>query len=215
VRRSTALATAALATAAILSATAGAQQKPPITLTLSAAPNPVVAGSNLTLAGKLTGDKLAKQKITLRSDPFPYDAFANVGTATTNATGDFSLIQQPAVNTRYQARKGNDESAVVTVLVRPKVGLRLGDHTPAAGQRVRFAGRVCPEHDGVNVAIQRHSGGRFRTVGRAKLRDIPNSTCSSYSRVIRVGADSRYRTVIRSHADHARGISPVRRANVS
>jgi hypothetical protein len=208
------LASAALATAAILAATAGAQQKPPTTLTLSAAPNPVVAGGNLTLTGKLTGDKLANQKITLRSDPFPFDTFDNAGRATTNATGDFSLIQRPTTNTRYQARKGNDESAIVTVLVRPKVGLRLSDRTPAAGERVRFAGRVCPEHDDVNVAIQRRSGARFRTIRRVKLRDVPNSTCSSYRRVIRVGADGRYRTVIRGHADHARGVSPVRRVNV-
>ena len=205
---------AALAAAAILAATAGAQQVP-TTVTLSATPNPVVAGGSLTLTGKLTGDKLANQKITVRSDPFPFDAFGNAGTATTNTTGDFSLIQRPTTNTRYQARKGNDESAIVTVLVRPKVGLRLSDRTPAAGERVRFTGRVCPEHDGVNVAIQRRSGARFKTVRRVKLLDVPNSTCSSYTRVIRVGADGRYRTVIRGHADHARGVSPVRRANVS
>ena len=213
-RRSTALA-AALATAAILPGTAGAAPKPPTTLTLSAAPSPIVAGGNLTLAGKLTGDKVASQKITLRSDPFPFDTFANAGDATTNASGDFSLIQRPTVNTRYQARRGNSESSIVTVLVRPKVGLRLSDYTPAAGQRVRFFGRVCPEHDGVNVAIQRRSGGRFRTIRRANLRDIPNSACSSYGRVIRVSADGRYRTVIRGHEDHARGVSPARRANVS
>ncbi len=206
---------AALVAAAILPASAGAAPKPPTTLTLSAAPNPVVAAGNLTLTGKLTGDKVADQKVTLRSDPFPFDAFVNTGDATTNAGGDFALIQRPTVNTRYQARVGNDESAIVTVLVRPRVGLRLSDPTPAAGQRVRFTGRVCPEHDGVIVAIQRRSGSRFKTVRRATLRDIPSSACSSYRRVIRVGADGRYRTVIGGHADHARGVSPVRRANVS
>jgi len=214
-RRTTVLATVALATAAILPATVGAAPKPPATLTLSAAPNPVVAGGNLTLTGKLTDDKLADQKITLLSDPFPFDTFTPAGTAMTNATGDFSLIQRPTVNTRYQARKGGTETAIVTVLVRPKVGLRLSDSTPAAGQRVRFAGRVCPEHDGTNVAIQRRSGGRFKTIRRVTLRDVPNSTCSSYRRVIRVRADSSYRTVIGGHADHARGVSPVRRADVS
>lgn len=212
--RSTAL-VAALATAAILPATTGAAPKPPATLTLSAAPNPVAAGGNLTLTGKLTGDKVANQKVTLRSDPFPFDAFTNAGDATTNASGDFSLIQRPTANTRYQVRQGNDESAIVTVLVRPKVGLRLSDYTPAGGQRVRFTGRVCPEHDGLSVAIQRRSGGRFKTIRRAGLRDIPNSVCSSYGRVIRIGADGGYRTVIRGHADHARGVSAVRRANVS
>jgi hypothetical protein len=216
VRRSTAFATAVLAAAALLPAIAGAQ-KPPKggTLTLSAAPNPVVAGGSLTLTGKLTAATPADQKISLRLDPFPFDNFANAGDARTNATGDFSLVQRPTANTRYQARMGNDESPIVTVLVRPRVTLRLSDNTPAAGQRVRFAGRVCPEHDGVNVAIQRRSGGRFGTVRRAKLRDIPGSTCSSYRRRIRVGSDGSYRAVIRGHADHARGVSGVRRANVA
>ena len=214
-RRSSFLASAALAVAAaVLATTAGAQQQP-TTLTLSAAPNPVVAGGDVTLSGKLTDDKQADEKITLRSDPFPFDTFSTAGSATTNATGDFSLVQRPTINTRYQARKGNDESAIVIVLVRPKVGLRLSDRTPAPGERVRFTGQVCPEHDGVKVLIQRRSGARFRTICLVELRDVPNSTCSSYRRGIRVSADGRYRTVIRGHADHARGVSPVRRANVS
>ncbi len=194
-------------------ATAGAQ-KPDPTLTLNATPNPVVAGRDLTLSGRLTDDKVADQKVTLRSDPFPFDMFGNAGDATTNASGDFQLIQKPTVNTRYQARKGQAESAIVTVLVRPRVSLRLSDSTPAAGQRVRLSGRVCPEHDGTTVAIQRRSGGRYRTIRRAVLRDVPGSTCSRYSRFIRVARDGRFRTVIAGHTDHARGVSAARRANV-
>ena len=213
-RHSTALA-AALATAAILPAAAVAAPKPPDTLTLSATPSPVVAGSNVTLTGKMTGDKVANQKINLRADPFPFSAFSNAGTAVTNATGDFALIQKPTANTRYQASKGKADSPIVTVLVRPKVSLRLSDTTPAEDQRVRFSGRVCPEHDGVKVAIQRRSNGRFKTVRRATLLDIPNTACSSYARFVRVDADGRYRTVIRGHADHVRGLSAVRRVNAS
>jgi len=218
-KRSIALAAAALGTATMLPAAAAGAPKPPpgggaTTLSLNAAPNPVVFGGSLTLTGKLTANKVADQKITVRSDPFPFDTFANAGTAMTNAAGDFSLTQKPTANARYQALTGKDESAIVTVLVRPKVSLRLSDYTPAAGQRVRFTGRVCPEHDGRNVAIQRRSGGRFTTVRRVTLRDVPGSPCSSYRRVIRVRADGRYRTVIGSHADHARGASRVRSANV-
>jgi hypothetical protein len=219
-RRSTALTTAVLATACAIPAATAAQGPPkpaptPVSVTLGAQPNPVLSGQILTLSGKLTADKLDKQKVDVTSDPFPFDKFAKAGTATTNAVGAFQLIQNPTVNTRYQARKGRDESAIVTVLVRPRVGLRLSDSTPASGQRVRFSGRVCPEHDGLTVAIQRRSAGRFRTVGRARLNDIPGSTCSKYRRGFRVRGDGSYRTVIRGHADHAKGTSPVRPANVS
>ena len=183
-------------------------------LTLAAQPTTVVSGRTVTLSGKLTGANNAGRPITLRSDPFPFDNFGNAGTATTNASGDYSFAQKPTVNTRYQARSGNEESAIVTVLVRPRVGLRLSDRTPRAGQRVRFSGRVCPEHDGSRVAIQRRSAGRFRTVARARLRDVAGSTCSRYVRRLRVRRDSTYRTIIRAHADHATGISPRRRAIV-
>lgn len=216
---SIALTTAALASAAALLPAGALAAKPPAggaeALTLLAAPSPVIAGSPVTLTGKLTAAKAANQKIALRSDPFPFDAFGNAGTASTNAAGDFILIQEPTVNTRYQARQGNLESLPVTVLVRPKVGLRLSDSTPQMGQRVTFSGRVCPEHDGRTVAIQRSSAGRFKTVRRATLLDIPGSTCSRYSRKLTVSSDGRYRTVIAAHADHARGVSPSRRANVS
>ncbi len=80
---------------------------------------------------------------------------------------------------------------------------------------MRFSGRVCPEHDGTTVSIQRRSNGRFRTIRRTTLRDIPNVACSSYRSVIRIRSTGRYRTVIGAHADHARGVSPARRATVS
>jgi hypothetical protein len=182
-------------------------------LTLAAQPTTVVFGRSTTLSGKLTGNNNAARQVTLRSDPFPFDTFDNAGTATTNAQGDYALAQRPNVNTRYQARSGNEESAIVTVLVRPSVSLRLSDSTPRRGQRVRFSGRICPEHDGSRVAIQRRTRAGFRTLARATLRDVPGATCSSYRRRLRVFRDGTYRTVLRGHADHATGISPRRRAN--
>jgi hypothetical protein len=183
-------------------------------LTLAAQPTTVTFGRAVTLSGKLTGANNAGRQVNVRSDPFPFDTFDNAGSATTNAQGDYTLAQSPTVNTRYQARSGNEESAIVTVLVRPRVSLRLSDSTPRRGQRVRFSGRVCPEHDGSRVAIQRRSRAGFRTVARATLRDIPGATCSRYARRLRVRRDGTYRAVIRGHGDHATGVSPRRRANV-
>jgi hypothetical protein len=183
-------------------------------LTLAAQPATIVLGRSTTLSGKLTGSNNSGRQVTLRSDPFPFGSFDNAGTATTNAQGDYSLTQAPSANTRYQARSGNEESAIVTVLVRPTVSLRLSDPTPARGQRVRFSGRVCPEHDGSRVALQRRTRTGFRTVARATLRDIAGSTCSRYGRGMRVSRDGTYRAVIRGHVDHATGISRRRRANV-
>jgi hypothetical protein len=187
---------------------------PGSTLSIAAKPSPVVFGRTSVISGKLVGTNVSGQTVTLRSDPYPYDKFANAGTTTTSATGDYAFAQKPTVNTRYQARIGGLESAIVTLPVRPAVSLRLSDYTPKRGQRVRFAGRVCPQHDGAVLALQRRSAGKYRTVRRTTLRDIPGSTCSSYKRTIRLFRDGRWRAVIGHHADHATGLSRSRVADV-
>jgi hypothetical protein len=182
--------------------------------TLLAAPNPVVAGRILTLSGNLSGAKNSGKAVNLFADGFPYDTFVKVGSATTNANGDYQLTLKPTLNTRYQARQGANQSALVTVLVRPAVSLKLSDYTPRRGQRVRFSGRVCPQHDGTTLAIQRRSGGRYKTIARTTLAHIAGSTCSSFRRTLRIRSTGRFRAVIAAHADHATGLSRSRVARV-
>jgi hypothetical protein len=191
-----------------------AQGAPQRTLTIGATPTTVKFGGTVTLAGKLAGSNIDGRSVTVRQDPFPIDAFANAGSATTNAAGDWSLILKPEANTRYQARSGNAESSTVDVMVRPAISLKLGDRTPRRGQRVRFSGRLCPEHDGVVIALQRRTAKGWRTVARPVLADVPGSTCSSYARRLRVRRDGAYRASFSGDADHVAGSSRVRRANV-
>jgi hypothetical protein len=201
---------ATLALGPLAAADAAKPPKQPGNLSLSAAPNPVKYGGQVTFSGKLTGPNNSGQTVNLFSDPFPYGNFAAAGSATTNANGDYQLGLKPTVNTRYEARKGGEKSSVVTVLVRPAVSLKLSDYTPRRGQRVRFSGRVCPQHDGSSLSIQRHYSTGYRTVARTTLKDIVGSTCSSYRRTFRVRRDGRFRAVIGSHADHATGLSRSR-----
>jgi len=164
----------------------------------------------VTLSGKLKGANNSGVTVNLFSDPYPFATAAPDGSATTNAAGDYQLTRRPKVNTRYQTRKGAEQSAVVQVLVRPAVSLKLSDYTPRRGQRVRFSGRVCPQHDGSSLSIQRHYSTGYRTVARTTLKDIVGSTCSSYRRTFRVRRDGRFRAVIGKHADHATGLSRSR-----
>lgn len=191
------------------------QQPPntPTSITLGASPSPLVFGRSTVLSGKLMSATPANQNVSLRSDPFPFDRFANAASVVTNATGDFAFIQRPEVNTRFQARRRRVESPIVTVLVRPAVSLRLSDRTPKRGQRVRFAGQVCPQHDGASLSIQRRYRTGYRTVRRTTLKDIAGSTCSSYRRTFRVYRDGRFRAVIGGHPDHATGLSRPRVAD--
>jgi hypothetical protein len=217
--RTTLALTAAVAALGVVPFAAHAAKPPkppksPGNLTLAAATNPVNFGRSVTLSGKLTGPKNSGKPVSLLADPFPYNTFTKVTTATTSATGDYSTTQKPSVNTRYRASQGGNQSAIITVLVRPAVSLRLGDYTPKRGQSVRFSGRVCPQHDGSSLSIQRRYSRGYRTIRKTALRDIPGSTCSSYRKTFRVFRDGRFRTVIGSHADHARGISRSRVARV-
>jgi hypothetical protein len=150
----------------------------------------------------------------LREDPFPFLEFEDVDATSTNSQGDYAFTRVPGVNTRYQARRGGEER-IVTVNVRPASSLRLSDRTPAAVSRVRFSGRVCPEHDGAPLAIQRRiAPNRWRTVRRRRLADAPGTTCPRYARRVRVRRDGVYRTFLPAHGDQAAGNSRPRRIDV-
>lgn len=185
------------------------------TLVLAASQDTVRFGTGVTLSGKLTGRNADNKSVTLREDPFPFGAFDNVAITSTTAEGDYAFNRTPAVNSRYQARQGGRESQIVTVGVSPALSLRVGDRTPRAGRRVRFSGRVCPEHDGARLAVQRRvRPKRWRTVRRATLTDVANTLCSAYSRRVRVRRDGVYRAFLAAHDDHVAGRSRVRRLDV-
>jgi hypothetical protein len=183
-------------------------------LTISVTPTTIKFGGSVTLSGKLTGANNSGRAVTVEEDVYPLDTFTNAGTTTTNATGDWTLVQKPSANTRYRARSGNAESKTVDVMVRPAISLKLSDRTPAKGQRVRFSGKLCPERDGATVALQRRSGTTWRTIRKPVLKDMPNTTCSSYSARARVRRDGAYRTRFLGDATNVAGNSRVRRANV-
>jgi len=183
-------------------------------ITIAATPKTVKFGGSVTLSGKLTGSNNASRPVTIEQDPFPVDTFTNAGTATTNASGDWTFVHKPVANTRYRARSGSAESQPEDVMVRPAITLKLSDRTPRVGQRVRFFGRLCPEHDGVAVALQRRFGKTWRTLRSPVLKDVPDTTCSSYSKRLRVRRDGAYRTRFLGDADHVAGNSRVRIARV-
>jgi hypothetical protein len=205
----------------VLSAVAGANaQKPPKPpkqphqVSLSATPNPVKFGRSVTLAGKLAGPAKSGKTVSLWEDPFPFGDFMNIATVSSGAQGDFSFQRSPTVSTNYQARQGGIESGTVTVGVSPRLSLRVGDRTPAAGKRVRFSGRICPQHDGASLAIQRRVAPKqWRTVRRVTTTDA-GEECSTYARRLRVRRDRTFRTFFGADQDHAAAASPGRRIDV-
>jgi serine protease len=201
---------------ALLAVPAALAAKPaPKNITIAPNNATVKFGGSVTLTGKLNGSNNANRPLTIEADPSPFDGtFSNVGSTTTNATGDWTFSNKPERNTRYRARSGNAESKAVEVSVRPAISLSLSDSTPAVTQLERFFGQLCPQHDGVSVALQRRFGTQWRTVRSMVLKDIPDSTCSSYSKRLRVRHDSRWRVHFNGDADFVAGNSRSRLVNV-
>jgi hypothetical protein len=187
----------------------------PATLSISASAAAVKTGGSITLSGKLTGSNVAGRNVRVEQDSFPLGGgFDNAGSATTNAAGDWSLAVKPTANTRYRAGVGKTDSPTLDVMVRPSVTLKLSDRTPRRGQKVRFFGQVCPEHDTVAIVLQRRTKSGWRTVAGPVLADVPGAACSSFSRRLRVRRDGAYRAHFPGDADHAAGNSRVRSATV-
>jgi hypothetical protein len=206
-----------ITTAAVaLLAVPAVQAAKPEAKNVTIAPNTATIkfGGTATLTGKLGGSNNSSRTVTLQEDPAPFEGnFSNAGSTTTNASGDWTFAVKPTENTRYRARSGNAESKTIDINVRPAITLTLSDRTPAVGQRVRFFGQLCPEHDGTAVALQRRVGTQWRTLKSTTLKDIPGGTCSSYSTRRRVRKDSAFRIHFNGDADHVAGNSRVRRAN--
>jgi hypothetical protein len=183
------------------------------TLSIAANPRPVVYGRTTVISGKLTGKNHDNKNVTIQADRFPFERnYVNVGQDMTNSAGRYSVTLKPLVNTRFRARQGSTFSPVLGVLVRIRVSFFLSDSTPESGQRVRFHGRACPQHDGALVRFQKLNRiGLWYTVRTTVLKDIPGSTCSRYSKRFRVFRDGTWRVTVKSDGDHARGISGRRR----
>jgi hypothetical protein len=192
----------------------------PPAVTIAATPAKVTFGKPVTIAGQVPGSPGVK--VELEQSPFPFTSpFAKLAEGTTDAAANYAFAVVPAVNTRYHVEAKSSPPATspdVTVLVRPKVGLRLGDRTPARGQRVRFKGSVLPAHDGQTVKVQRKTSSGWKTLRTPVLKTatpLNGTPRSKYRTRIRIRRSGAYRTVFSpTDGDHVRGKSRKRRARV-
>lgn len=187
-------------------------------LGIEATPSTIVFGQSTAISGRLRGRDNENVAVALEANPHPYTrGFQPVGTAVTDARGDYSFRVLPRLNTRYRVvaqRTPPETSDEVAVSVRIRVSIRLSDSTPRRGSLVRFSGGAAPEHDGRIARIQRRtSTGEYRTVARARLADAGDAR-STYSRRLRVRRDGVFRVLVPSDGDHATGTSRARAIRV-
>jgi hypothetical protein len=189
----------------------------PSSVTITAAPNPILYGNSVEISGKLTASTLAGVSVTLKAAPYPYTSFVQVASATTDIQGVYHFAQSPKLNIEYRVMAKSKPQATSTTLlvqVRTRVSLHVSTTTPAVGARVKFSGTVTPAHDGQMVLIQRRSRtGTFVTVATTTLLHTTTGA-STYRKTLRIKASGTYRVVKSHDADHAIGVSGLRRITI-
>lgn len=193
-------------------------------VTIAATKKAVTFGSPVTITGRIVGPDNAGQAVTLEfSDTPTSTTFSSTGqTATSDATGAFSITVTPAATRRYRVTtkgKNGYTSNEATVRVRLLVGIDVSDMTPRKGQKVFFSGSVLPGHEGVIAKIQRRTAKGWRTVKTTPLIAASpladGTTRSTYTKGVRVRSDGTYRVrVTPGDGDHLRGTSPKRKIDV-
>jgi hypothetical protein len=177
-------------------------------------PGFVPFGSPTLLSGQLIGGSVTNVRVTLRENAYPFTGFRSVATTRTDPAGRFGFNRTPTVNSQYRVVANttpDTASPIRLVYVRIRVTLSLSRTRPRSGQRVVFAGRAQPVHNGRFVIIQRLVRGRWRAVRRTTLVPSLNPAFSRYRTSIVIRRGGLYRAHVGHDADHAPGSSGARR----
>jgi hypothetical protein len=129
-------------------------------LTIASSKPQVAYSRAAVISGRLTSATAGGQQLRLEQSPYPFGKFTTAATAATDATGGYSFAVKPTSSTRYRVvtvakPKATSPEAQVNVAI--LVTRRVGDKTPAKGQRVRFSGLTAPGLAGRAVTIERRA----------------------------------------------------------
>jgi hypothetical protein len=96
---------------------------PAETLTLAGAPQLLVYGGRVTVAGTLSSQKVG-ENVDVLSTPCGETAAAKATTVQTTSGGAYTAVVQPLKTTSYAVKVKNTTSASVSIKVRPRLRLR-------------------------------------------------------------------------------------------
>jgi hypothetical protein len=210
-RKAPFLMTAIVLIALPMSSSLAAKPPKPPKPTISIAVNhPMVTYGNVeTVSGTLSTNATAVS-VTLEGLPYPFTAaFQNVTNTPTTTGGNYAFGVTATQSMRFRVNadtKPKATSAVVTMLVRRRVGIKVGDTTPAKRQRVRFSGISKPANVGGTAQIQHHTVSGWKTVATAILKAATTAS-STYSVRVRINGSGRYRTYVAGGGGYEPGSS--------
>ncbi|HEV3322842.1 MAG TPA: hypothetical protein VG147_11730 [Solirubrobacteraceae bacterium] len=175
--------------------------KVPLTLQITAGPNPTIFGGVATIQGTLSGTGNRNVPVALQANPFPYtQGFVNTGNPElTSATGGFSF---PFVGlteaTQFRVVTTTTKPVVISTVATEEVAVKVEAHVGRTRRRhhARIYGTVTPAIDGMEVGIMHVVGGHEVLVAGTVLLHH-NATSSRFSRVIRVRRHGLYRVFVK------------------
>ncbi len=161
----------------------------PLSLSISASPNPVLFGGSASIQGTLSGTGNSGRPVELQVNAFPFVAgFVNVGNPElTSTTGAFAFPLFGVTQlTQYRVATATAPLIVSPVTVE-SVAVRVTAHVAAAQRRhyIRIYGSVTPAEAGMQIGIVRVVHGRKILVAGTVLK-AATPAASHYVKVLRV-----------------------------
>ena len=161
---------AALAAAAAVQAATAAPATAP---TLTVRPPLVEYGRGEVVLGGTVPSRRPGETVSILSLPCRFSEYAEIGTTTTRAGGEFRYRLQPTLNTSFRVRTASGTSRAVRVAVKPIVEV---EKTAPTKYRVEVLTTNPVFQHGSHVVLQRLSGGRWVDVRRGMLRKASPET---------------------------------------
>lgn len=180
-------------------------------LTISATPNPILAGQGVLIYGQLNTAKNSGQEIKLFHRVSPKTSFSLVQTTTTNSYGfyHFTRAEGVVITNRSWFVRGPDgtHSRTITEAVAADVSLNASNMNAVTGQRVVFTGSVSPSHPYQLVRLEEQNGlsGNGWTTIASTYTDSSSNFALSHE--FRLAGDYTLRAVLPSDTRNVQGDS--------
>jgi hypothetical protein len=173
--------------------------KIPLSLAITAAPNPAAYGGAVTIEGTLSGTGSASAVVTLQENQFPYIAgFVDVGNpelTLSNGSFVFNELGIP-MNTEYRVVAGDVASADVVVSVSVGVTLSAQATGTAKHPSIHFGGTIAPAEPSARIAFERLIGTSWKVVGGTVAKVAVNNGVVGFSKTVRVNQGGFYRALV-------------------
>ena len=140
-------------------------------LTIGSSPDPSTEGKPVTISGKLTPAS-AGQTVSLWQKLPGQASFSQVGQATTNAAGDYSIVRGAGTvleNSTWYVSVPDASSTTIVQHVSALVALSATPRKPHTNKSVTFSGHVSPSHAGERMLLQQRTANGWKTIARGTL----------------------------------------------